>query len=142
MKRVFITIILVSITLISCSKESPKPFRIYEPEVFVLSLGEIGWEAICKVKVEGFAEIEKDDQYTVNLDLNLDLITPQKDTLKNFASQTLNETINEKHYHYLILEASGSIDAQHGIGTYEAVYFIRDNITNKTALLIKTFEVD
>lgn len=142
MKRVFVTIILVSIILISCSREPPKEFRGFNPEIYVMSLGDMGWEAICKVKVEGFTEIEKDDQYTVNLDLNLDLVTPQKDTLKNFASQTLNETINEKHYYYLILEASGSIDAQHGIGTYEAVYFIRDNITNKTALLIKTFEVD
>lgn len=142
MKRLSLVTILIIITLISCSKEPPKEFRGFDPEIFVMSLGDMGWEAICKIKVEGFIVTEKDDEYSVDLELNLDLITPQKDTLKSAGVTSFNESSREEFHSYLNLETSFSIDPSSGAGNYEAVYHIKDNFSKKEFALSKSFEVN
>lgn len=142
MKRLYLVIILIIITLISCSKEPPKEYRGFDPEIFVMSLGDMGWEAICKIKVEGFATIEKDENYSADLELNIDLITPQKDTLRSSGVSTFNEISKEEFHSYLNLEASFSIDPDYGTGNYQAVYHIKDNFSKKEFALSKLFEVN
>lgn len=107
-----------------------------------MSLGDMGWEVICKIKVEGFILIEKNDEYSVDLELNIDLITPKKDTLKSAGVTSLNESSQEEFHSYLNLEASFSIEPEYGIGSYEAVYHIKDNFSKKEFALSKSFEVN
>lgn len=106
-----------------------------------MSLGDMGWEAICKIKVEGFIVSEKDDEYSVDLELNIDLIIPQKDTLKSTGATSFNESSKEEFHSYLNLEASFSIDPSSGVENYEVVYKIKDNFSKKEFSLNKTFEV-
>jgi hypothetical protein len=141
MKKIFLVLFLVFITFFSCGKEQPKEFRGFDPEVFVLSLGDMGWEAICKIKVEGFSVKDSDDTYSADLELTIDLITPQKDTLKSAGVSAFNESSKEGFYSYLNLEASFSIEPEYGAGNYEAVYHIKDNLSNKNFSLTKSFEV-
>lgn len=142
MKRQFLVTILIIITLISCSKEPPKEFRGFDPEIFIMSLGDMGWEAICKIKVEGFMVTDKDDKYSVDLELTVDLITPQKDILKLAGVTSFNESSKEEFHSYLNLEASFSIDTSSGVGNYEAVYHIKDNLSKKEFSLSKSFAVN
>ncbi|MBM4176592.1 MAG: hypothetical protein FJ213_10550 [Ignavibacteria bacterium] len=141
MKNSSLIIIFTILTFISCSKEPPKEFRGFDPEIFVMSLGDLGWEAICKIKVEGFAVNEKDDSYSTDLELTVDLITLQNDTLKSAGVSKFNESSNEEFHSYLNLEASFSIDPENGTGNYEVVYYIKDNLSNKNFSLTKSFEV-
>ncbi len=136
-----ILIIITILTFVSCSKEPPKEFRGFDPEIFLMSLGDFGWEAICKIKVEGFTAKKTDDTYSTDLELTINLITPQKDTLMSAGVSAFNESSKEEFHSYLNLEASISIDAEYGNGDYEAVYHIKDNFSKKEYSLTKSFEV-
>ncbi|MCX8010555.1 MAG: hypothetical protein N3A61_05335 [Ignavibacteria bacterium] len=132
-------LLLMSLIFFTCQKEEVKPLRAFEPEIFVLPLGEDGWEITCTVKLEGFIEKKIDDKFNVDIELLIDIISPISDTLKAIASSTLNETVSEKHFPYLNLEATANLPLSYEEGAYKAIFHIWDKNQSKKINILKEF---
>lgn len=140
MKKLSFLFFIIFVFL-SCNKEDNKPLTAFDAEVFTISMDNLGWEATFKVKLEGFIQEEVNNTYAVDIEMNIDLITPSNQELKNFASQNLTESFSEKQYPHLILESSQLISPELGTGTYKAVFTIKDKKKNSVTKITKEFLV-
>lgn len=134
-------ILLLLASFFSCSKKEDKPLNAFDAEVFSISMGEMGFETTFKVKLEGFIQTEAENKFSVDITMNVDLITPEKKEIKNFAQSNINESFAEKQYPHINLETSGTISPELGTGNFIANFFIKDNKKNQTVKISKEFSV-
>jgi hypothetical protein len=130
MKKIFL-ILLISPILISCSNKEVK-FEAFSAEAVAFNLGDGTAEVNATVRVKGFTQTEKDDNYNVALAYNVDLIKPdstvRKSVFKFVQNEEKKEPIND-----IALEAQFLLDSTYRAGTYTLVFNVADeNSENKT----------
>ena len=130
MKKIFL-ILLISPILISCSKKEVK-FEAFSAEAVAFDLGNGTAEVNATVRVKGFTQTEKDDNYNATLAYNVDLIKPDSTVRKSVfnlvQTDEKKEPIND-----IALEAQFLLDSTYMAGTYTLVFNVADkNSDNKT----------
>jgi hypothetical protein len=133
MKYLFIVLI---IGMWACSGRPEPNLFLFNPEAFAFDLGD-SWEVNSSVNVKGFAQIEKNDEYLINLSYTVDLVTPNQDSLFSIYNESLEEKDTEE-FMDVILEAQIDIDSTFGAGNYQLIY----NVTDEYSKQIKSIEVD
>jgi len=129
MKKIFLVIITLFV-IISCSKKDVK-FEAFSAEAFAFDIGDGTAEVNATVRVKGFTQTEKDNNYKAAVAYEVDMIKPdnsvQKSVFKFVQNSEEKEAIAD-----IPLEAQFSLDTTYAEGTYTLVYKISDkNSENK-----------
>jgi major membrane immunogen (membrane-anchored lipoprotein) len=123
MKKIFF-VFAALLLIISCSKKDFK-FEAFSAEAFTFDLGDGTAEVNSTVRVKGFTQIEKDDNYYANVAFEVDLLKPDstitKSVFKFVKNEEKAEPIND-----IALEAQFALDSSYQSGTYTLVYRIMD----------------
>ena len=81
MKKI-ILVLIVSLIVISCSKKQV-PFEAFSSEAFVFDIGDGIAEVNSTVRVKGFVQTEKDDNYKAAVAYEIDLLKPDSTIAKS-----------------------------------------------------------
>ena len=126
-----IILMLVSFLLVSsCSKKETK-FEAFSAEAFAYDIGDGTAEVNATVRIKGFNQIKKDDDYQVAVAYEVDLVKSdsvvQKSVFNFIQNQEGSEPIAD-----MALESQFSLDSSYTAGTYTLIYNISDkNSENK-----------
>jgi hypothetical protein len=129
MKKIFIVIAVLILT-VSCSKKDVK-FEAFSVEAFAFDIGDGTAEVNATVRVKGFTQTEKDNNYSALISYNVDMIKPdgsvQKSIFTFAQSSEKKEPISD-----VPLDVQFSLDSTYKAGTYTLVFNIADkNSENK-----------
>ena len=129
MKKVFLLIISL-LVIAACSKKDVK-FEAFSAEAFAYDIGEGIAEVNATVRVKGFTQTEKDDNYNAAVAYDVDLLKPdgtvRKSVFKFVQKADKNEPIND-----IALETQFNLDSTYQAGTYTLVYKITDKNSDNT----------
>jgi len=119
------------IILTSCSKKETK-FEAFSAEAFAFDLGDGIAEVNATLRVKGFTQTEKDDNYKAAIAYEVDLIKPDN-TIKKSVFSFVQKDEGSEPIADIALEAQFSLDSSYTAGTYTLVFNISDkNSENKT----------
>lgn len=129
MKKI-ILILAAFVLVISCSKKDVK-FETFSSEAFAFEIGDGTAEVNGTVRIKGFTQIKKDDNYQASVAYEVDLLKSdsvvQKSVFQFIQNQEESEPIAD-----MALEAQFSLDSSYTAGTYTLIYNISDkNSENK-----------
>jgi hypothetical protein len=134
MKNVIILIVLYS--LIACNSKPEPNLQLFSPEAFAFNIGD-SWEVNASVNAKGFEQKENNEVFDIKLFFTVDLITPEKDTLKKIFTDSL--VSNQKNEFIDVpMEAQIELDTTFAIGKYKLIF----NITDKFSKQKKSAEVN
>ena len=130
MKKI-IFMIATLLVIISCSKKEVK-FEAFSAEAVAFDIGDGTAEVNATVRVKGFVQTEKDNNYKASVAYEVDLLNPdssvRKSVYKFVQSAEKKEPISD-----IALDAQFSLDSTYKAGTYTLVFNIADkNSDNKT----------
>jgi hypothetical protein len=129
MKKIFFYMVSL-LVIVSCSKKDTK-FEAFSAEAFAFDIGDGTAEVNATVRVKGFTQTEKDDNYNALVAYEVDMIKPDNSVQKNIftfvQSSEKKEAIGD-----IPLEVQFSLDSTYKEGVYTLVYNISDkNSENK-----------
>ncbi|MBK7229657.1 MAG: hypothetical protein IPH97_12525 [Ignavibacteriales bacterium] len=129
MKKIFF-VFVVLLLIVACSKKDTK-FEAFSAEAFAYDIGDGSAEVNATVRVKGFTQTEKDNNYKAEVAYQVDMIKPdssvQRSIFKFVQQSEEKEAIGD-----IPLEAQFSLDSTYEAGTYTLVYKISDkNSENK-----------
>lgn len=121
-KLIFVfTILLI---LISCSKKNVK-FEAFSAEAFAFNIGDGTAEVNATVRVKGFTQTEKDDNYRTAVAYEVNLLKPDNSVRKSVYKFVQNDEEKEP-ISDVALEAQFTLDSSYTAGTYTLVFIISD----------------
>jgi hypothetical protein len=110
--------------IISCSKKETK-FEAFSAEAFAYNIGDGTAEVNATVRVKGFLQTEKDDNYRTAVAYEVDLLKPDNSVRKSVYKFVQNDEEKEP-ISDVALEAQFTLDSTYKAGTYTLVYIISD----------------
>jgi len=127
MKKLIILVLLFS--LIACNSK-PKPnLQLFSPEAFAFNIGD-AWEVNASVNAKGFEQKENNNNFDIKLLFTVDLITPEKDTLRKIFSDSLAS--NQKNEFIDVpIEAQIELDTTFSIGNYKLIFEVLDKYSKQ-----------
>jgi len=123
---VFATLLI----LLSCSKQNVK-FEAFSAEAVAFDIGDGTAEVNATVRVKGFTQTEKNDNYKASVGYVVDLLKPDSTIRKSVFKFVQNDEKREPIAD-VALEAQFSLDSTYKAGTYTLIFNIDDkNSENK-----------
>ena len=127
MKNVIILIMLYS--LIACNSKPEPNLQLFSSEAFAFNIGD-SWDVKASVNAKGFEQKENNENFDINLFFTVDLITPEKDTLKNIFSDSL-ASYQKNEFIDVPIEAQIELDTTFSIGNYKLVFKVIDKYSKQ-----------
>lgn len=137
MKKYLLFSLLIVLTF-ACAKE--EKLELFSPESFAYSL-DSGWELNSSVRARGFLQKENNDRYIARLSYNVDLVTPNGDTLFN-ADYGMIDQENDEEIMDLAIETQMEFDSTFSKGKYILLYRVEDNLKPQSAFMADTVSVE
>jgi len=129
MKKI-IFVFAAFLILISCSKQNVK-FEAFSAEAVAFDIGDGTAEVNATVRVKGFTQTEKNDNYKASVGYVVDLLKPDSTIRKSVFKFVQNDEKREPIAD-VALEAQFSLDSTYKAGTYTLIFNIDDkNSENK-----------
>ena len=123
------TIIILFGTLTSCNKKSEPKLELFNPEAFAFDIGD-SWEVNATINAKGFFKKEENNEFRIKLSYAVDLITPQKDTLKKIFTDTLAN--NQKNdFIDIPVETQIELDSTFETGNYKLLFNVKDEYSKQ-----------
>lgn len=117
------------IAILSCNSKPEPNLQLFSPEAFAFNIGD-SWEVNASVNAKGFDQKENDNNFVIKLFFTVDLITPEKDTLKKIFSDSLAS--NQKNEFIDVpIEAQIELDTTFSIGNYKLVFEVFDKYSKQ-----------
>lgn len=131
MKKI-ILVLIASLIVISCSKKEV-PFEAFSAEAFVFDIGDGIAEVNSTLRVKGFVQTEKDNNYKAAIAYEIDLLKPDS-TIRKSVFKFVQKDENTEPISDMALEAQFNLDSTtYKSGVYTLIYKIADkNSENKT----------
>jgi hypothetical protein len=139
MKQYLISLVLLFI-IVSCGEKESANLKAFNPEAFAYDLGD-QWEVNASTRVKGFAQKENQKKYSAKLSVEIDLVTPQNDTIYSLISRT-DEVIKEEKIMDVPLEAQFELDSSYSTGTYTIIFHIKDALSGKETVSSAEFQLE
>lgn len=140
MKYSLLVLILSVFLFSTCSKKKEEKLKVYNATAFAYDLGDKSWEVDTSTRVRGFLQKEDGNMYRVSLAYEINLITPENDTLKSLISKVVDKSDKEKMSD-TGLEAQFDLDSTYSGGTYTLIWNVKDVATNDTASTSANFKL-
>lgn len=138
MKKI-IFVFAVLLIIISCSKKETK-FEAFSAEAFAFDIGDGTAEVNATVRVKGFTQIEKNDNYNVSVAYEVDLLKPDSTVIKSIFKFVQNDK-NIEPIGDIDLDAQFTIDSTYAAGTYTLIYKIADKNSDNTLEVKVNFDL-
>lgn len=129
MKKIFLIVICL-LVIAACSKKEV-PFEAFSAEAFVFDIGDGIAEVNSTVRVKGFVQTEKDNNYKAAIAYDIDLLKPDS-TLEKSVFKFVQKDENTEPINDIALEAQFNLDSTYEAGTYTLIYNIADKNSDKT----------
>ncbi len=129
MKKVFLLFISLLI-ITACSKKDVK-FEAFSAEAFAYDIGDGTAEVNATVRVKGFTQTEKDDNYNAAVAYDVDLLKPDS-TIRKSIFKFVQKADNGEPISDIALETQFTLDSTYQAGTYTLVYKIADKNSDNT----------
>ena len=130
MKKVFFLVISLFV-IAGCSKKEVK-LEAFSAEAFAYDIGDGTAEVNATVRVKGFTQIEKNDNYNAEVSYVVDLVRPDNSVKSAIFKYDQKSEKNEAMLD-IPLEAQFLLDSTSKSGTYTLVFKIEDkNSQSKT----------
>lgn len=139
MKKIFLIIISL-LVVVSCSKNEV-PFEAFSAEAFVFDIGDGIAEVNSTVRVKGFVQTEKDDNYKAAIAYDVDLLKPDS-TLEKSVFKFVQKDENTEPISDIALEAQFNLDSTYKSGVYTLIYKIADENSQKTLEAKVNFDLE
>ena len=124
MKKIFLFIISL-IVIAACSKKDTK-FESFSAEAFVFDIGDGIAEVNSTLRVKGFVQTEKDNNYKAAIAYEIDLLKPDSTITKSIFKFVQNDE-NTEPISDIALEAQFNLDSTtYKSGVYKVNYKIAD----------------
>ena len=140
MKYSLITFILLLFLFNACSKKKEETLKVYNTAAFAYDLGEKSWEIDATARIKGFTQKEENNMFKASLAYEINLVTPQNDTIKSIISKVVDKSEKEKMSD-TDLEAQFDLDSTYSYGTYKLIWNLKDVPTNDTASSSANFKL-
>jgi hypothetical protein len=129
MKKIFFVFAILFL-ITSCSRKDVK-FEAFSAEAVAFDIGDGTAEVNATVRVKGFTQIEKNDNYKASAGYVVDLLKPDSTIRKSVFKFVQNDEKKEPIAD-VALEAQFSLDSTYKAGTYTLIFNIDDkNSENK-----------
>jgi len=139
MKKVILVLVALSL-VISCSKKDVK-FEAFSAEAFAFDLGDGTAEVNATVRVKGFTQTEKNDNYRASIAYVVDLIKPDSTVTKSVFKFVQN--VDEKEpIADIALEAQFTLDSSYKSEVYTLIYKIADKNSENTLETKVNFDLE
>jgi len=103
---------------------------LFNPGAFSFDIGD-NWEVNASINAKGFTQLERKNEWQVNLSYNVDIVTPESDSLvsifKNVVKEKNNEEITD-----IQLEAQIEIDSSFSAGNYKLIFNVKDELAKQS----------
>ena len=133
----FLTFLLI----ISCSKKEV-PFEAFSAEAFVFDIGDGIAEVNSTVRVKGFVQTEKDDNYKAAVAYEIDLLKPDS-TITKSIFKFVQKDENTEPINDVALEAQFNLDStNYKSGVYTLIYKIADTNSENTLETKVNFDLE
>jgi hypothetical protein len=129
MKKKFLFIISL-LVFAACSKKDVK-FEAFSAEAFAYDIGDGTAEVNATVRIKGFTQTEKDDNYSASVAYKVDLVKPDS-TINLSVFKFVQNDLKKEPISDIELDAQFLLDSTFKAGTYTLVYNIVDQNSNKT----------
>jgi hypothetical protein len=129
MKKIILVFAAILI-LISCSKKNVN-FEAFSAEAVAFDIGDGTAEVNATVRVKGFTQTEKDDNYKAAVAYEVDLIKPDS-TIRKSVFKFVQKAENAEPISDIALEAQFSLDSTYKAGTYTLIFNIADKNSENT----------
>ena len=140
MKKIFL-VLFVFLVVISCSKKDVK-FEAFSSEAFVFDIGDGIAEVNATVRVKGFVQTEKDNNYKAAIAYEIDLLKPDSTITKSIFKFVQNGE-NTEPISDIALEAQFNLDSTtYKSGVYTLVYKIADKNSENTLETKVNFDLE
>ena len=140
MKKIFLFIISL-LVVISCSKKETK-FEFFSAEAFVFDIGDGIAEVNSTVRVKGFVQTEKDNNYKAAIAYEIDLLKQDSTITKSIFKFVQNDE-NTEPISDIALEAQFNLDSTtYKSGVYTLIYKIADKNSQNTLETKVNFDLE
>ena len=139
MKKIFLIIISL-LVVVSCSKKEV-PFEAFSAEAFVFDIWDGIAEVNSSVRVKGFVQTEKDDNYKAAIAYDIDLLKPDS-TVEKSVFKFVQKDENTEPINDIALEAQFNLDSTYKSGVYTLIYKIVDENSQKTLETKVNFDLE
>ncbi len=139
MKFSFIASALIILLVAGCGKKEETKLTAYNSEAFAYDIGG-SWEVNATTRIKGFKQEEENGKYKATLSYDLDIVTPQNDTLKSIISKVSDKIENEKMSD-TSLEAQFDLDSTYASGEYKIIFNVKDAATGASAVTFAAFKL-
>lgn len=136
--KIIITLFLLALLIISCSKKEEVKFEAFSPEAFAYDIGD-SWEINATVNVKGFVIKESGNQSSASIFFSVDMIGPDSIEVKNIFSDEKEITSDE--IIDIQLEAQFELDYNSQLGLYKLIFNIKDKNSKETTTASAEFEL-
>lgn len=136
--KILITLILLVLPTISCSKKEEVKFEAFSQEAFAFDIGD-SWEVNASVNVKGFERREAGQDISASISFDVDLFGPDSIEIKNIFSDA--RKVTSKEIIDIKLEAQFELDYTYPDGIYKIAFNITDNYSGDSTLAIAEFEL-
>ena len=140
MKKIFLFIISL-LVVFSCSKKDTK-FESFSAEAFVFDIGVGIAQVNSTVRVKGFVQTEKDNNYKAAIAYEIDLLKPDSTITKSIFKFVQNDE-NTEPMSDIALEAQFNLDSTtYKSGVYTLIYKIADKNSQNTLETKVNFDLE
>jgi len=129
----------LAVIFFSCSKEEPAKIETFSTEAFVFDLGD-SWEVNATTRVKGFNQKEEGDNFSATIVFDLDLVTPEGDTIKSLISRVEDKTEKER-INDIPLEVQFELDSTYAAGDYTIIFNVKDAVTEQISISTTAFQL-
>jgi hypothetical protein len=123
MKKIFLFIVSL-LVVVACTKKDTK-FEAFSAEAFAFDLGDGTAEVNATVRVKGFTQTEKNDNYRASVAYVVDFLKPDSTVSKSVFTFVQNGDEKEPIAD-IALEAQFTLDSSYVAGIYTLVFNISD----------------
>ena len=139
MKKLFLIVIGLFV-ITACSKKDVK-FEAFSAEAFVFDIGDGVAEINSSVRVKGFVQTEKDNNYKAAIAYDIDLLKPDS-TVEKSVFKFVQKDENTEPINDIALEAQFNLDSTYKSGIYTLIYKIADENSENTLETKVNFDLE
>lgn len=139
MIKYFFPIALLLFILSGCSREEKSKLEAFNPEVFAFDIGD-QYEVNATVRVKGFKEQHKGEEFTGSVAYDLDLIKPDGSVTKSLISKIEDLKFSEEVKDAGI-DIQFNLDSTYPTGKYKIIFNLKDTYSNSTASTSAEFQL-
>ncbi len=139
MKTKFLISSFLLFNLLACKNKHEPKLELFNPEAFAFNIGD-SWEVNATINAKGFAQNEKDSKWQIKLSYNVDLVTPDSDSLVSIFENNVEEESSEE-FSDIQLEAQVEIDSTFGTGKYKLIFNVTDKLAKQSKSTYINFDV-